>query len=245
MMMFQKQALCKSLHSIPRFIIWKRRSELITVRDLFRTRDNLWPPKTICCNTSYIQTSYHRCENYNYTKLINRLSTSIHSSQLTPIDEEINDTNHRYRNKVVVQSTNDLGWGVYASKTFHKGDIVFTMKALKSYTKRQSHTAQVDWDKHVTIDLPGRFINHSCDANCGILDNAHSGAYDVIALKTIESGEDLSIDYETFEYEISAFEECGCGAKSCRLSLGGFKKHGKDLEEKYGLYIANYLKQSI
>ena len=76
-------------------------------------------------------------------------------------------------------------------------------------------------DAHVRIDLPARFINHSCDANCGVMDNEF-GAYDFIARRTIVEGEELSFNYETSEYVISAFETCMCGAENCRGYVAGF-----------------------
>eukprot|EP00591_Stephanopyxis_turris_P005086 CAMPEP_0195515894 /NCGR_PEP_ID=MMETSP0794_2-20130614/6799_1 /TAXON_ID=515487 /ORGANISM="Stephanopyxis turris, Strain CCMP 815" /LENGTH=93 /DNA_ID=CAMNT_0040644387 /DNA_START=302 /DNA_END=580 /DNA_ORIENTATION=- len=92
---------------------------------------------------------------------------------------------------------------------------------------------QKDWDAHVRIDLPARFINHSCNANIGIQDNEF-GAYDFLALRTIPEGEELAFNYETSEYEISAFEKCMCSAKNCRGSVSGFKKHGEHLEKEFG-----------
>ncbi len=97
------------------------------------------------------------------------------------------------------------------------------------------------WDDHVRINLPARFINHSCDANTGAVKNEF-GAYDFVALRTIEEGEELAFNYETTEYIISAFETCMCGSWNCRKELGGFKKHGEELKEQYGTYIADYLK---
>lgn len=174
------------------------------------------------------------------------------SDDFPSIEEEVKDANERYLDKLEIKSVSfgqdpeDKEWGVFTSKAYKKNDVICQMRSttdMQSY--RDSHSVQVDWDKHAVIDLPSRFINHSCDANCGIRDNNDDddAVYDIVALGNIPEGEALSIDYETFEYKISAFEECLCGSKNCRKLLGGYSKHGPILKEKYGEFIANYLKE--
>ena len=70
------------------------------------------------------------------------------------------------------------------------------------------------------------------------------GAYDFIARRTIVEGEELSFNYETSEYVISAFETCMCGAENCRGYVAGFGMHGEQLKDEYGEYIAGYLKET-
>lgn len=163
-----------------------------------------------------------------------------HNAHFETIDEEINVANRRYRNLLVIQKTSDRGWGLYAKKTFDLGDKLFSSKAISSSTKRSSHSIQTGCNTHVTMDLPARFINHSCDANTGIQDNEF-GAYDFYAMRVIYEGEELTLDYETAESEISAFEKCFCESDKCRVNLEGFDKHGEVLRKQYGKYIANHL----
>jgi hypothetical protein len=41
------------------------------------------------------------------------------------------------------------------------------------------------------MDLPARFINHSCEANVGIKDN-NLGAFDFISLVQVSRGDELT-----------------------------------------------------
>eukprot|EP00586_Coscinodiscus_wailesii_P020947 CAMPEP_0172494326 /NCGR_PEP_ID=MMETSP1066-20121228/45227_1 /TAXON_ID=671091 /ORGANISM="Coscinodiscus wailesii, Strain CCMP2513" /LENGTH=177 /DNA_ID=CAMNT_0013265217 /DNA_START=208 /DNA_END=741 /DNA_ORIENTATION=- len=158
------------------------------------------------------------------------------------LEDEIDDANKRYTNIVKVVETPDCGWGVRASRTFSKHEKVMTAKAL-AVTARDAHTLQKDWDKHVLVDLPSRFINHSCEANVGIKDNS-LGAYDFFALEEIKEGEDMFWDYETAEYEpLGGFQNCKCGALKCRGLMKGFKDSGNTIKKQYGSYYANYLKK--
>ncbi len=204
---------------------------------------------------AFLQKSFRHC--YSSTSKV-----FFHSPKFISLSEEIKATNAKYKNKVSIQSTNEKGWGIFALKNYQKNDVIFKIQPVEILLERHSHSMQLDWDNHAIIDLPGRFINHSCDANCGIKssdtnspkneernhdddDDNNRACYDVVALGDINHGEELSIDYETFEYEISAFEECQCGSINCRKTLGGYKKHGHFLQEKYGEHIASYLlKQS-
>ena len=95
----------------------------------------------------------------------------------------------------------------------------------------------------------GRFLNHSCDANLGVQDN-QLGAYDFVALKEISDGTELNTDYETFEFinfkdgrgEEDFPLKCLCGDLECRGQVRGFKFNEQLLKERYGAFIAGYLK---
>ena len=171
-----------------------------------------------------------------------RFHSTFVPSTFESIDDEIKDANERCAGNVGIHTTSDRGWGLLASKSFSKGDKIFTTNAIAT-VPRDSHSLQKGWDTHVRIDLPGRFMNHSCDGNMGIQDN-DTGAYDLYALREIKEGEELLVDYESFEYEIKGFDHCMCGSEKCRGSVGGFKENGAAIKEQYGNYYANYLKEA-
>lgn len=64
----------------------------------------------------------------------------------------------------------------------------------------------------------GERLNHSCEPNAGF-----SGPIHVIALRAIQAGEQVTIDYATcVAGDIDAFRmECACGAESCRGTITG------------------------
>ncbi len=224
----QKMHLCQSwsrrFHSMnPAFSCAIHKKTTSTIHFYFRFASSL--------QTKSYFTTRHVCTDDNSFQ---------HNAHFETIDEEINVTNRRFRNLLVIQKTSDRGWGLYAKRTFDLGDKIFSSKAISSSTKRSSHSIQTGCNTHVTMDLPARFINHSCDANTGIQDNEF-GAYDFYAMRTIYEGEELTLDYETTESEISAFEKCFCESDKCRVNLKGFDKHGEVLRKQYGKHIANHL----
>eukprot|EP00638_Chattonella_subsalsa_P006919 CAMPEP_0117759628 /NCGR_PEP_ID=MMETSP0947-20121206/16125_1 /TAXON_ID=44440 /ORGANISM="Chattonella subsalsa, Strain CCMP2191" /LENGTH=182 /DNA_ID=CAMNT_0005580119 /DNA_START=89 /DNA_END=637 /DNA_ORIENTATION=+ len=161
-----------------------------------------------------------------------------------PNQEEVEEANQRFQGIVQIKGTVAKGWGVFAQKNFSKDDIVIVGKASARTANKTRHTAQKDWNEHIWFELPALYLNHSCDAKLGIQDNEH-GAYDFVARKDIREGEEVNIDYETFEWQIQPFQ-CLCGSSRCRGMLRGFKYSKDPRMQSYGQkFIANYLKGSI
>ncbi len=104
---------------------------------------------------------------------------------------------------IQVKRVNEHQWGVFTSRPYTKGSTVISSSLLQPPTKDSdtinnpsskscSHSIQIDWDKHILMELPARFLNHCCDPNIGVDAkrglNA-SGSYDFVALRDIEAGE--------------------------------------------------------
>jgi phosphotransferase system enzyme I (PtsP) len=66
---------------------------------------------------------------------------------------------------------------------------------------------------------------------------------EVRALKPIAAGEELTFDYDTFEYEVEHLKSpCLCGAAKCRARVAGYKHLPADVKARYGEFIADYLR---
>jgi hypothetical protein len=172
-------------------------------------------------------------------------ATATTNANYNSLQEEIDNANQRYQGRLQISNTSDRGYGLVSSRPFHKGEKVMSSHAICICPCSDAHSVQMAWDQHAKIDLPARFVNHSCDANLGIKNNysVDTGVYDFYALKYIDEGKELLWDYETSEYEIGSFETCLCGSAKCRVSMGGFKKNGDKVKEMYGDHIADYLKK--
>ena len=83
------------------------------------------------------------------------------------------------------------------------------------------------------------YLNHSCDANCGI-----RGEITCVAMRDIKKGEELTHDYGLLDNEDYSFE-CNCGAECCRGIVTGYDWKLKVLQDKYYDYFAAYLKGKI
>jgi len=143
---------------------------------------------------------------------------------------------------VSIKKIGDMGVGVFANKDINKGQVVVHGKGLHREKQITVHSFQVDKDTYMQLDKLSRSINHSCDPNTGVRNNDQN-AYDFIALRDIKAAEEITWDYETTEYEVLWFKECKCGSKKCRHQIRGFKHLDQQTKDRYGEFIADYLKR--
>jgi hypothetical protein len=142
--------------------------------------------------------------------------------------------------KIEIRPT-DKGFGVFAGRDLLVGETVVVARSLQVAPGRGVHTIQVDFDTHVEIDEPARLLNHSCDPNTGVRDNA-LGAYDFIALRAIACGDEITFDYAMTEYDAITMPSCMCGAARCRGEIRGFRSLPARDQARYGEFTANYLR---
>ncbi|KAL3791070.1 hypothetical protein ACHAWO_001981 [Cyclotella atomus] len=150
----------------------------------------------------------------------------------------------RCRGSLEIQKTNGQ-WGVHSTRTFTKGEIVISSN-LKNNSKPTAtscaHSIQIGWSRHILMNLPARYLNHSCSPNVGVLGLNANGSYNFAALKDIGCKEELRFDYETTEFEIGAFTQCSCGSPNCRKTVHGYKYNSSIIRERYdAMNIASYL----
>lgn len=173
--------------------------------------------------------------------------------------KEIQRANARTAGSIEIRHVGKIGWGIFAVKDFEVGDLVLHPKVIPAIPSDDDdaideddnkedvvesaniiipeatltptqHTIQIDWTKHVLINLPTRFLNHMCGtANVGINGSSinENGIYDFCALKPIKTGDPITFDYETTEYEmLNGGFECACMSPICRGKIRGFKYSG-------------------
>jgi cyanophycin synthetase len=134
------------------------------------------------------------------------------------------------------------GRSVFAAREIAVGESL-----LKAWgprlPQRSRHTMQVDVDTHIMPDGVMVLVRHSCEPNCGVLVRASERQIEVRALRPIAAGEEITFDYNTFEYEIDhGGGPCQCGAATCRGRVPGYKHVAAEVRARYGEYIAEYLR---
>jgi len=136
-----------------------------------------------------------------------------------------------------------LGTSVFAAKPLQRGQVILSGWGLCSPV-RTRHSIQVERNLHVSIDSPIQFFNHSCEPNCGLLIRNGVAMLEVHPLRPIEAGEELTIDYETFEDRIEHMNgPCLCGAATCRGRVQGYSNLPPDRREALWAYIAEHLQE--
>ena len=131
------------------------------------------------------------------------------------------------------------GKGVRAMKSFDPGEIVLTFEGKKIVPEPGEHTLQIGLGEHLVVEAPGRYVNHSCTPNCGIV-----GKLCLVAMRPIAKDEEITFDYAMTELSpVSQRTKCLCGTKRCRGRMTGFNGLSKALKNEYGDYISDYLRE--
>jgi cyanophycin synthetase len=137
-----------------------------------------------------------------------------------------------------------LGVGVYAAREIPAGEVILRAWGPTT-TERSKYTIQVDQDLHLIPPEPLRFLNHSCEPNCGLLIRCGVQEIELHTLRPLQPGEELTLDYETFEVEFEALKgPCLCQSPSCRGTLVGYRELPQHLRDAYGVYVAEYLREA-
>jgi hypothetical protein len=146
---------------------------------------------------------------------------------------------HKRRIKPFVMKGNSIaGFGIYAARDIAEGELMFTGegKAQRIITKRfveknwnedeklhfrryaypVSEELFILWDEDPSEWAPQ---NHSCEPN-----TAFDGL-NVLATRTIKTGEELTLDYAQFLDENMEPFQCQCGSAGCRGLIEGIKNN--------------------
>jgi hypothetical protein len=142
---------------------------------------------------------------------------------------------HQRRQKKYRMKGNSIaGFGIYATQPINPGEVIFTgeERSQRIVTKRfveqhwlpeekvlfrhyavpLSSDVYVLWDQNPSEWAPQ---NHSCNANTG-----YEGL-NLVALRPIAAGEELTLDYATLLDEQAETFDCQCGAPNCRRTVSG------------------------
>jgi D-alanine-D-alanine ligase len=142
---------------------------------------------------------------------------------------------HRRRQKAFEMRGNSIaGYGIVAIRAIAAGEVVFRgeerpqrivtrrfvettwndadKELFRQYAYPLSEEVYALWDYDPRVWAPQ---NHSCEANTGYL------GLDVVALRPISAGEELTLDYADLLNEEGAAFTCRCGAPNCRGTVAG------------------------
>jgi hypothetical protein len=130
-----------------------------------------------------------------------------------------------------VRTAPGKGRGVYAGQAYGKGlevlqfegQVVRRSEIPDPLPPEDDHFLQFGPDSYLGpsggID---DLVNHACDPNCAVL--ITPGRVSLVAIRTIEDGEEV-----TFDYSLTSLEppdqwrlDCRCGSAGCRRVVTGF-----------------------
>ncbi|MEK7540119.1 MAG: SET domain-containing protein-lysine N-methyltransferase [Patescibacteria group bacterium] len=138
------------------------------------------------------------------------------------------------------------GKGIFTQKEIQPNQIVFRLEGptIQYPTEPDWHTQpnalQVGpntWKIPLTGNV-WKYINHSCKPNAGL-----RGRSNVVAMRPIFPGEEVTIDYSITESGHNWHMRCRCGLPECRRVIKGAQYLSRELYAEYEEFIPTYLRQ--
>jgi SET domain-containing protein len=147
---------------------------------------------------------------------------------------------------VVVRDAPPKGKGVFALRSFRKGEFIFRRRHGRIVSNRQlaqltvddrRHLTELDFDRSAVLLPPGCYLNHSCEPNAMRL------GVKVFAWRAIRKGEEITIDYR-----LNAFGDersrCLCGSRSCGGEIvWSFFALDADRQRRYLPYAPGFIRR--
>ena len=146
--------------------------------------------------------------------------------------------------KYKVRADSLHGYGIVAQQALKRGDIIFKIEGTpqrvvtKRFVEKNWTAQQIQEFKHYAYPISDKVYilwdndpqnwapqNHSCDPN-----TAYDGL-NLIAIRSIETNEELTLDYANLLNETLQPFECHCGSKNCRKIISGTKGNSITVRE--------------
>jgi hypothetical protein len=149
----------------------------------------------------------------------------------------------------------DFGLGLYVTRRFAAGEILYTSDWFTIPDDDRTLHACVDVDgcleemeitrRHSVrslgarmLDIPGCFMNHSCEPTSCSMDVITEGddpptRYHQVALVDLEPGDQITCDYLLFDWDCDGHQfTCACGSERCHGEIHGFSALTREVQEQ-------------
>lgn len=157
---------------------------------------------------------------------------------------------------VKIRKIEGKGKGIFALKDYKKGDHILKISGKIIETEHpEDYPEEITehWGPigregkrylFITPESPWMYMNHSCDANAGIIDNR-----DLVACKDIKRDEEITTDYSALDIESltqggkKLEMTCQCKSKNCRKKITTYNLLSKKEQDKLRPYLNYHMKK--
>ncbi|HAC63639.1 MAG TPA: SET domain-containing protein-lysine N-methyltransferase [Cyanothece sp. UBA12306] len=127
-----------------------------------------------------------------------------------------------------------------ATTKFYAGQIISNFGAKEILDRPNYLTVQISDNQHIMLEPEFlQYINHSCDPNVFFDPNNQV----VMALRTIEIGEELTFFYPSTEWSMAQGFDCICQSENCLGTIQGAAHLPLNILTKYKL--SEYIQQKL
>lgn len=150
------------------------------------------------------------------------------------------------RKHIYVATSKIAGLGIMAGENIKKGEYIFTVRGKLKFKINKNEKDALEnpnWvgiKKNYWIDptKPYKFLNHNCNPNSGANNLA-----DLVALKNIKEGEEITIDYSIIEGDHRWEMNCSCKSKICRRKIKSIQFLPEKIYKKYLPHVSSYFQK--
>lgn len=119
---------------------------------------------------------------------------------------------------------------LFALRSYQPGETIADFSAGTISAEPTYLTVQVGVRKHITLQPEFlQYINHSCDPNVFF----DTTTMQLVALRTVENGEEMTFFYPSTEWKMTQTFNCFCGSPVCIGNIRGAAFLSKEAREKY------------
>lgn len=119
---------------------------------------------------------------------------------------------------IIIKKSKIEGMGVFANRDFKRGEIVIKWNTDTFLSKKEAgHIPEREkryiypiGNRFLLQQPPARYVNHSCNPNTKVVDDASD-----VAIKDIRKGEEITSDY-SLSFAPDEKMECNCGSRNCK-----------------------------
>lgn len=148
--------------------------------------------------------------------------------------------------KIHIGYSKNTGRGLFANTRFKKNQVLFTVEGkIKIESYGPNYRIGARWfgiDDRTWLatskDNYAYYLNHSCDANSGLRDQVV-----VVAMRTIEKGEEITLDYSITEADPYWKMKCKCGHRNCRKIIRSIHFLSEEIYRRYEPFVPEFLRR--
>lgn len=134
-------------------------------------------------------------------------------------------------------------FGLMATRRIARGEVAASLRAVAPVKVRSRYSVQIDQFQHLDKRDPEKpgfddFINHGCSPNL-LFD---VGTLEFRAIRDIEPGEEVLLNYCATEEELSEPFTCNCGSPDCYGVVSGFRFLRRTQQEPLKGLVSPWLK---
>jgi hypothetical protein len=132
--------------------------------------------------------------------------------------------------------------GLFALVSIDRNEVLIDLNGENYFLSPTRRSLQIGEKRHVFgRDETVGYLNHSCEPNSFL----EFSSLCVRALRDIQRGEEVKVNYAATEYEMNDSFRCDCGSSACLQMIRGFKFLTRDQQLELKPYLAPYLLKKL